>query len=119
MVQIALTIENKRSYQIPAKDDIQTAILKVLKDKSLDGNFEVDIKFVDKDEMQELNKKYRKIDKPTDVLSFPIYEKVKSDTKAPILLGDIVICPEMAEESILKLIEHSILHLLGFHHSGD
>lgn len=119
MVKIELAIENKNSYQIPAKDDIEQTIFKVLKDQNLEGIFEIDIKIVDKNEIQKLNKKYRQVDAPTDVLSFPIQKKVESDIKTPILLGDIIICPEMAEADIIELIQHATLHLLGYHHKGD
>ena len=119
MIQLSINIDHKNSYQIPSESDIKETILKVLNDKNLEGDFEVDVKFVSCQEIHKLNREYREIDKPTDVLSFPIQEKVVSDMSAPVLLGDIIICPEMAEVSILELIEHSTLHLLGYHHPGD
>lgn len=80
--------------------------------------------------MKELNLKYRGINTPTDVLSFPFYthqelKGVKGTT--PYLLGDIVINPSEAKaqakehssslkEEIRLLIIHSILHLLGYDH---
>lgn len=128
-MKITLNIENKLNYQIPAQKEIEPVILDVLKEKGLDGNFEIDLKFVDKNEVQALNKKYRQINKPTDVLSFPIHTKdvilsaARDLSEAPVLLGDIIICPEMAADvkpvDIEKLIEHSTLHLLGFHHPDD
>lgn len=119
MIKLSVNIDNKISSKIPSKDDIKEIISKVLVEKNLDGDFEVDIRIVDKNAIRKLNQKYRNIDKPTDVLSFPIQEKIDADIKAPILLGDIVICPEMAEDNIIDLIKHSTLHLLGFHHPND
>lgn len=119
MMRLNLTIVNNSGYETPPQNEIKEAILEILREKKTDGNFEVDIKFVSKDEIHELNKAYRQIDKPTDVLSFPVYKKIPLDAPAPILLGDIIIAPEMAELPILELIKHSTLHLLGFHHPGD
>lgn len=116
--KVNLNIDNTINFAFSA-DDAEKAILKVLDDKNLEGNFEVDLKFVSIQEIHRLNKEYREIDKPTDVLSFPIQDNIPNDIKAPILLGDIIICPEMAKDSIEKLISHSTLHLLGFHHKDD
>ena len=92
----------------------------MLNEKNLDGTFEVDLKFVSVQEIHKLNLEYREIDKPTDVLSFPIIHSISDiKTDMPTLLGDIVICPEMAENNIPELIEHSTLHLLGYHHKED
>lgn len=123
MITLNLNITNLTKAKIPAKAEIENTIMDVLKSKTLDGIFEVDLKIVSIQEIHTLNREYRDIDKPTDVLSFPIHQKVDTNTPQPVLLGDIVLCPEMAEavnqESIEKLIEHSILHLLGYHHAGD
>lgn len=119
MIKLSLNIENEHNYSMPSEEVIRQTILNVLKDKNLTGSFEVDIKFVNKNEIHELNKKYRQIDKPTDVLSFPIQNIVTDSVDIPVLLGDIIVCPEMAEETIEKLIEHSTLHLVGIHHDGD
>lgn len=73
--------------------------------------------------IRELNREYRGKDKPTDVLSFPMGEKVGSFT----LLGDIVISWDTAkrqakeyghstEEEIKRLALHGLVHLLGYDH---
>lgn len=117
-LKVNLNIEKTVNFAFEA-NEAEEAILKVLEKKNLEGTFEVDIKIVSIQEIHKLNRDYREIDKPTDVLSFPIQKKVDNNTPRPVLLGDIVLCPDMAKESIKKLIGHSTLHLLGFHHAED
>lgn len=92
--------------------------------------FEVGVSFVDDEQIHELNNEYRGIDRPTDVLSFPLGENgvydVNNETGAS-LLGDIVISIETAlkqaelyghslEREVGFLTVHSMLHLLGYDH---
>ena len=74
-----------------------------------------------------INKKYRKIDKSTDVLSFPMEEV---DPRGVNIIGDIVICMEQAEcqaeefghsvvREVAYLSVHSVLHLLGYDHERE
>ena len=91
----------------------------------------VSVSFAMKNEIQRLNKTYRGIDSPTDVLSFPQYEDLNEIPKeGDILLGDVVICVEVAmeqakeyghsqERELLYLFTHSILHLLGYDHMDE
>jgi len=117
-LKLNLNVDNPINFAF-SRIEIEKAILKILQQNNLAGIFEVDLKFVSVQIIHKLNREYREIDKPTDVLSFPIHEKVESAPETPVLLGDIIICPEMAEDSIDKLISHSALHLIGQHHSGD
>ena len=84
------------------------------------------IKLGDKEEGRELNKKYRKKDYPTDVLSFPFNEELPEG----YYLGDIFIrfpvAKEQAQErqitikeELLTLMIHGILHLSGYDHERD
>jgi len=79
---------------------------------------ELSISLVDSEEMHALNKEYRGIDAPTDVLAF------ENDGE---LLGDVIICPAIAREHALEfesdftsemelMLTHGILHLLGYDH---
>ena len=104
----------------------------VLELENFDGSAEVSVTFVNNEQIRELNKKHRNIDKATDVLSFPLGENgvydVNMDTGAK-MLGDIVISMEKAVEQaklynhplqreIGFLTVHSMLHLLGYDHEN-
>ncbi len=116
------------------KEKITKCILTALETEGALFPCEVDVTFVSDDKIRKLNREHREIDKTTDVLSFPMYEKeevkalkagkIKEDD---VLLGDIVISLETAlrqsEEyghSFLReacyLSAHSTLHLLGYDH---
>jgi rRNA maturation RNase YbeY len=89
----------------------------------------VEVDFVSVDRIHKLNKQYRNIDKPTDVLSFPVWNKAdEALANTDNALGTIVICFDIAkqqahfhnhsvEKEIELLIRHSVRHLLGLHHS--
>ncbi len=102
----------------------------VIKLEQLNGEYEVNITFVDNEKIKELNKKYRNIDKVTDVLSFPMGNNGEYPTNPETgykILGDVVISVEravfQAEEydhtlrrELGFLTAHSVLHLLGYDH---
>ena len=79
-----------------------------------DGHLAVD--FVNADAIQALNREHRGIDKPTDVLSFPL--DGTGDAPGPRELGDVVICPEHTE-NLDEAVVHGVLHLCGFDHEAD
>ncbi len=79
----------------------------------------VNVEFVNEKAMRDLNKRYRHIDAPTDVLSFPIFKNLSQIPKeSPFLLGDIIICPEKTDinHKLTNLVKHSLNHLVGRHH---
>ncbi len=88
----------------------------------------VGVSFVTENAIQKLNKTYRKINKPTDVLSFnPDPAVRKAGKEGRELLGDLVLCPTYAKheaskrqitlrEELLRLLAHGILHLSGYDH---
>jgi probable rRNA maturation factor len=92
---------------------------------------ELAIQFVNEDTMTTLHVQWMDEPGPTDVLSFPMDElRPGSDLElsAPGLLGDIVVCPQVAAaqavtaghdtiNEILLLTTHGVLHLLGFDHA--
>lgn len=96
---------------------------------------EVDITIVDDEEIHALNRDYRNVDRPTDVLSFALDEEAEDepellDGPEEHLLGDIIISAETAqrqaeefghglEREIVYLAVHGLLHLLGYDHMND
>lgn len=93
---------------------------------------EVSVTFTDNEGIRELNNKFRQIDRPTDVLSFPLFDFDGESDEPPVddimnMLGDIVISLEKAQEQaeefghsfereVAFLCVHSMLHLLGYDH---
>lgn len=102
----------------------------VLKMEDFQGSAEINVIFVDNAQITELNKKHRNLDKPTDVLSFPLGKDGKYDVNpenGAFMLGDVVISVEKAYEQAKSyghsfqreigfLTAHSVLHLLGYDH---
>ena len=76
----------------------------------------VAIQLVDEDRIRELNREFRDIDDPTDVLSFGVDED--GDPAGPRELGDIVICPEHTDD-LREAVIHGALHLTGMDHETD
>jgi probable rRNA maturation factor len=76
----------------------------------------VAIEFVGEERIRELNRDYRRIDEPTDVLSFGVDED--GDSAGPRELGDIVICPAHTAD-LREAIVHGALHLSGMDHETD
>lgn len=124
-----LLITNETNEKIEMDDKLESVIKTVFETEGLSLAYEVSITFVGKDEIHQLNKEFRKVDRPTDVLSFPM------DTDFMVegmdaMLGDIVICMDVAKEQaadfghsldreIMYLTCHSTLHLLGYDHMTD
>jgi probable rRNA maturation factor len=74
----------------------------------------VAITLVDEDEIRRLNREFRGVDAPTDVLSFPVDERGGEDAE----LGDVVICREHTAD-LEEAVVHGVLHLCGFDHERD
>lgn len=75
------------------------------------------------EEMARINWEHRQKPEPTDVLAFPVdgpdvLEGWPEDGPPPEL-GDVVICPEAAQEPLTTLAVHGLLHLLGYDHETD
>ncbi|MBV9466894.1 MAG: rRNA maturation RNase YbeY [Solirubrobacterales bacterium] len=76
----------------------------------------VAVEFVDEERIRLLNDEYRRLDEPTDVLSFGVDEDGAS--AGPRELGDIVICPTRTED-LREAVVHGALHLSGMDHETD
>lgn len=85
---------------------------------------ELSVSLVTEAEMAELHERYLDEPGPTDVLSFPLDDDGLSGG-GPAVLGDVVICPQVAgrqreaEAEVRLLLVHGILHLLGHDHETD
>lgn len=101
----------------------------VKKNYKSDRNFYANIKFVSEDEIQKLNSDFRKIDRATDVLSFPNFENPSEEffEEEDIFLGDIAICKPVAKKQAKEyghsfkrelcfLALHGFLHIMGYDH---
>ncbi|MGI8863980.1 MAG: rRNA maturation RNase YbeY [Solirubrobacteraceae bacterium] len=80
------------------------------------GDGHVAVEFVDEERIRDLNLEFRRIDEPTDVLSFGVDED--GVPAGPRELGDIVICPEHTED-LREAVVHGALHLSGMDHERD
>ena len=111
---------------------IKKAILETLKEEEFPAAAEVSVSFVDNEEIHILNREYREKDRPTDVLSFPMWEaedieEGNYEDGHAVMLGDIVLSVEKAKaqaeeyghsikRELAFLSVHSTLHLLGYDH---
>ena len=111
---------------------IREAVETTLDFEDFQNHCEVSVTFTDNEGIHELNKKFREVDKPTDVLSFPLFDFEGETDEPPVdeimsNLGDIVISLERAKEQaeeyghsfereVAFLCVHSMLHLLGYDH---
>jgi probable rRNA maturation factor len=105
----------------------------ILRAEGIVGPAELALRFVSVDEITELNETLLGHEGATDVLSFPIEDDPRAPGVvggAPILLGDVVICPQVAyrnapdhagtfRDELALLVVHGILHLLGMDHEVD
>ena len=117
---MSLEINNLTNFAVDKKSFAQVA-KKVLLGENRETET-LSLVFVSREEIKKLNKKFRKKNRATDVLSFNLNE--------PKHLGEIVICPDVVKENArkigvsaksetMKVFIHGILHLLGYDHEKD
>jgi probable rRNA maturation factor len=135
---MAVDVFNDTDFELMSTDDFVHLSLYIFAELGVNSAVSLNILFVDEDEMRRLNRLWMDEDKPTDVLSFPLDEFT---TNSPVFsnknfgvqevdleLGDIAICPRVAEvqaqnaghtahEEMLLLTTHGILHILGYDHA--
>jgi probable rRNA maturation factor len=125
-IEVAIEAEDWASLDAPSQL-AEAAILAAIRETGagLAANAEISVLFCDDAFIRELNRKWRGIDKPTNVLAFP----TSGDPRARPLLGDIVIAFETASREASKagrplrdhaahLLVHGFLHLIGHDHAG-
>lgn len=141
-MDIAIFDETNRAEQ-KHLNLIEQLIISASKKLELGSNFEMSVTIVDNNRIHEINKEYRKIDRPTDVISFAIEDNdeedfeiffdtldKEEDFEIPRLLGDIFISIDKAEEQAKEfghsfdreigfLAVHGFLHLNGYDHQTE
>jgi probable rRNA maturation factor len=121
-----VVIQNSINFKLDDEAKFSDILQEVLEDFNK-GKSELLIRFVDKMEIQQLNKNYRHQNKTTNVLSFPSDLPIEIDEA---ILGDVVICIDIVIEQaktqnksfnnhLLHMAIHGTLHLLGFNHIED
>ena len=106
---------------------LRTAVTVTLRHEKYRPPAEITLLLTDDEQLKSLNKEYRGIDAPTDVLSFATGEAMPGMKENELYLGDIVISVPMAEQQARRgghslkaelqlLAVHGTLHLLGYDH---
>ena len=127
---MTIEVNNETSYDLDGAEFVALAE-HVLREMRVSPLADLAILFVDVPAMTQLHRLWMDEDGPTDVLSFPMDELrpgTEDEPTPPGLLGDLVLCPEVAErqaravghatvEELLLLTTHGILHLLGYDHA--
>lgn len=103
----------------------------VLEREDTPEEIELSLAVVEVEEMIELNRRYRGAEGPTDVLAFECDDLCAVALPGePVTLGDVVVCPQVAEEharhygrrieeELNLILVHGVLHLLGYSHESD
>jgi probable rRNA maturation factor len=127
---VSIELSNESEVEVNL-DRVQALAIHVRDELKLHPQVDVGIIFVDEEPMTELHIKWMDEPGPTDVLSFPMDELRPGSDLVPSpegVLGDIVVCPQVAAEQALKaghgtideillLVTHGMLHLVGFDHA--
>lgn len=126
-----LELEENKTYE----QTVEKVLHRCFEEEGLlDSKLMITITFTTPEEIRKINKKYRKIDKATDVLSFPMFEKEELDKKIKNkdflyedILGDIIISIEKVKEQaeeyghsfereLSYMLVHGFYHLMGYDH---
>lgn len=121
------------------EEQIRRSVLAALEAEGIDTPCVVEVCVTDDEEIRRTNRETRGVDRPTDVLSFPMFELKAGEKPSPdwadpdtdkVLLGDMMISLERAnaqaaeyghspEREVCYLAVHSVLHLLGYDHLDE
>src|SRR5262245_36075606 len=130
---MSIEIANESGVEVDT-DAILAVARYALDEMGVNPLAELSILLVDVDYMTELNHRWMGGDGPTDVLAFPMDEgsidhgPAEPNAAEPALLGDVVLCPEVAAkqaaaaghsaaDELHLLTVHGVLHLLGYDHA--
>jgi probable rRNA maturation factor len=123
---MAVFIANEQDLPVD-ETRLQSLAHHTLAEEDVDPGCELSVLLVSSAHIRHLNARFAGNDDATDVLAFPMTE---SEEENDPMLGDVVICPEIAERNGVKLghglsgemdvlIVHGTLHLLGYDHQGQ
>lgn len=123
-----IQIQNLQNTKVLSLPSIRLFLEKCLVYLDLTDS-ELSVLFINDEKIRQLNRRYRGLDRSTDVLAFSMQEG-EGPATPPNILGDIVISVETAsrqgeeigwgmEKEIYKLLTHGLLHLIGFDHETN
>lgn len=142
---INIEYEAEKKLELPYEDIIRDIVEASLDYEECPYEAEVNVVLTDNEGIREINRDYRQIDAPTDVLSFPMVDyETESDfghvedavedyfnpETGELMLGDIILSVDKVEEQAAKyghsetrelafLVAHSMLHLCGYDHMEE
>lgn len=128
MIHFVIASARPKSLTEPVLKQLGQFLGKTLRLRSVK---EVGVRFVSLAEIRQLNRSYRRMNRPTDVLSFSTADArlpLRSPFSSPAYLGDLVVCPPYAakeakrrgiplQEELVRLLAHGTLHLAGYDHA--
>ncbi|HEX2026811.1 MAG TPA: rRNA maturation RNase YbeY [Nitriliruptorales bacterium] len=124
---MAVFVADEQDRPVDA-DDLMALAGRVMLALRVPTDMELSLLLVDEATMASLNTRHMGVEEPTDVLAFPIDEPGESPAGSPAILGDVVLCPAVAErqasdaghdpaDELRLLTVHGILHLVGMDHA--
>lgn len=124
MAMSEIVVQNPRRYRSLERDQLQDWLVQLVADLAPEAK-SLGVRLVDDEEMRQLNRQFRGVDAPTDVLSFP-----GGDWAEGSHLGDVVISIPSArhqaqsrghstQRELRLLLVHGVLHCLGYDHEAD
>ena len=142
---INIDCETEDKLELPYEEIIRNVVLSSLEYENCPYEAEVNVVLTDNEEIHKLNLEYRGIDRPTDVLSFPMleydtpsdfshveedYEDCFNPETGELMLGDIILSVDKVREQaesyghsetreLAFLVAHSMLHLCGYDHMEE
>ena len=126
-MRVPVEVADEQDHLVDA-EDLRSLAQHVLHAQRVPADMDVTLLLVDREVMAQLNATHMGKQGPTDVLAFPIDAPGESPPDVPAVLGDVVLCPEVAaaqaprfdrspHDELRLLTVHGLLHLLGMDHA--
>lgn len=113
---IRVVVSNQQEIEID-EERVEEVALSTARAEGAIG--EISVLVVDPASIAELNSRFLGEEGPTDVLAFPVDGLISTPGAAPVLIGEIAVCPEVAGSDLDLVVAHGVLHLLGFDHTDE